>query len=253
MNWASLCSLQPNQPRLTYSCIMEIDSEGNVQKYRLTPSIIESKRRFTYEEVQEILDNPKTKDPYARVLRLARDFSQRLRKKRLQLGSIDFETPEVRFVLDERGKPVEIIPVERLQSHELIEEFMLMANQTVARHIKTLQGKGKPRPFIYRVHERPDTEKIEKFERFLNALGFRVRIPRNITPKKFQEIMNQVSGTKDYILIKEVALRTMMKANYSPKNIGHFGLAFEYYTHFTSPIRRYPDLMVHRLLREYQA
>ncbi len=246
-----LCSLQPNEPRLTFSCIMEIDGNGAVVKYQLQPSIIRSKRRFSYEEVQEIIDDPNSKDPSSQILREMRDFSQKLRQLRMDSGSIDFETPEVRFRLDNRGKPVEIIPVRRLQSHELIEEFMLMANKTVARHIQLTSAKSKPRPFIYRVHERPDGDKIDNFERFLNALGHRVKIPRNVTPKKFQEIMQEVSGTKDNILIKEVALRTMMKANYSTKNIGHFGLAFADYTHFTSPIRRYPDLMVHRLLKEY--
>ncbi len=246
-----ICSLQPDEDRLTFSCIMEITPAGELVNYQITPSIIRSKRRFHYEEVQQIIDDPNSRDPYADILRQMRDFSRVLKKKRLEKGSIDFETPEVKFKLDERGKPVEIIPVRRLQSHELIEEFMLMANQTVARHIRRISGKGKPRPFIYRVHERPDSEKIEKFERFLNALGHRVKIPHNVTPKQFQEILQKVSGTKDDILIKEVALRTMMKAQYSIKNIGHFGLAFEDYTHFTSPIRRYPDLEVHRLLKLY--
>lgn len=246
-----LCSLKPNQPRLTYSCIMEIDQRGNVVDYQLSPSIIESKRRFSYEEVQQIIDDQESTDPYATILREMRDFSQKLRQLRNQQGSIDFETPEVRFILDERGKPVEIIPIQRLQSHELIEEFMLMANKTVAKHITKISGKGKKLPFIYRVHEKPDSDKISHFENFLNALGFKIKIPKNVTPRQFQDIMLQVLGTKDDILIKEVALRTMMKANYSPQNIGHFGLAFSDYTHFTSPIRRYPDLTVHRLLKEY--
>jgi ribonuclease R len=247
-----LCSLQPLQPRLTYSCIMEIDQRGEVVDYQLTPSIILSKRRFSYEEVQKIIDDQDSTDPYANILREMRDFSQKLRQIRSQQGSIDFETPEVRFILNERGKPVEIIPIRRLQSHELIEEFMLMANKTVAKHITRISGKGQKLPFIYRVHEKPDSDKITNFENFLNALGFKVKIPKNITPKQFQEIMTRVLGSKDEVLIKEVALRTMMKANYSPQNIGHFGLAFPDYTHFTSPIRRYPDLTVHRLLKEYK-
>lgn len=246
-----LCSLKPGQPRLTYSCIMEIDQRGNVVDYQLTPSVIISKRRFSYEEVQKIIDDQDSTDSYATILREMRDFSQKLRRIRNQQGSIDFETPEVRFILNEHGKPVEIIPIQRLQSHELIEEFMLMANKTVARHISKISGKGKKLPFIYRVHEKPDSDKISHFENFLNALGFKIKIPKNVTPRQFQDIMNQVLGTKDDILIKEVALRTMMKANYSPQNIGHFGLAFSDYTHFTSPIRRYPDLTVHRLLKEY--
>ncbi|MBN2367169.1 MAG: ribonuclease R, partial [Calditrichaeota bacterium] len=247
-----LCSLQPDRAKLTYSCIMEINQNGEVVNYQIEPSIIQSKRRFNYEEVQSIIDNPDSDDDYREILREMRDFSQKLRNLRLQEGSIDFETPEVRFVLNENGKPVEIIPVERLESHQLIEEFMLMANKTVARHIGLISDKRKLLPFIYRIHEKPDSEKISNFENFLNALGFKVKIPRNVSPKHFQELMDKVLGTRDDVLIKEVALRTMMKAAYSTRNVGHFGLAFTDYTHFTSPIRRYPDLTVHRLLREYK-
>ena len=246
-----LCSLQPEVDKLTFSCIMEISGEGEVINYELKPSVINSKRRFSYEEVQGIIDDQTSTDPYAGVLREMRDFSLKLRRIREQMGSIDFETPEVRFVLNEKGKPTEIIPIERLQSHQLIEEFMLMANKTVARHISVISQKGKPLPFIYRVHEKPDNDKITTFENFLNALDFKIKIPRNISPAQFQEIMNGVLGTKDDILIKEVALRTMMKAIYDIKNVGHFGLAFTDYTHFTSPIRRYPDLQVHRLIKLY--
>lgn len=246
-----LCSLQPNEVKLTYSCIMEINKDGHVLDYQIAPSIIESKRRFSYEEAQSIIDNPDTTDEFAKTLKEMRDFSQKLRKIRLQEGSIDFETPEVRFVMDKSGKPREIIPIERLQSNELIEEFMLMANKTVAKHIQNLSRKDRKLPFIYRVHERPNVEKISKFENFLKALGHSVKIPRDVKPKQFQNIMNRVLGTKDDILIKEVALRTMMKANYSIQNAGHFGLAFTNYTHFTSPIRRYPDLAIHRLLKGY--
>jgi ribonuclease R len=246
-----LCSLQPKEVKLTFSCIMEINKDRQVVDYKIAPSIIESKRRFSYEEAQAIIDDPEASDEFAKVLKEMRDFSQRLRERRLEQGSIDFETPEVRFVMDKSGKPIKIIPIERLQSHELVEEFMLMANKTVARHIQNISHKDRKFPFIYRVHERPDVEKINKFENFLSALGHPVKIPRDIKPKQFQDIMNRVLGTKDDILIKEVALRTMMKASYSVQNIGHFGLAFNDYTHFTSPIRRYPDLAIHRLLKQY--
>ncbi|MFZ0391443.1 MAG: VacB/RNase II family 3'-5' exoribonuclease, partial [Calditrichia bacterium] len=192
-----LCSLQPHVPRLTFSCIMEMTPAGKVVDYTISPSVINSKRRFAYEEVQEIIDNPQSREPFAGQLREMRDFSRILKKRRMEKGSIDFETPEVRFRLDERGKPVEIIPIKRLQSHELIEEFMLMANQTVASHIRKISTKGKNWPFIYRVHERPDPDKIENFQRFLNALDFKIKIPKNITPHQFQEILEQVMGTKD--------------------------------------------------------
>ena len=247
-----LCSLQPHEDRLSYSCFMEVDGKGKVVNYEIRESIINSKRRFTYQEVQEIIDDPKSKDGYAGILREMHDFSQFLRQCRFAEGSIDFNTPEVRFILDEKGQPVDIIPVVQLHSHQLIEEFMLLANKTVAEHVfKIAPDEKKPNPFIFRVHDKPDQEKLHKFREFMQALGYKVQIKANITPADFQAILKQIEGGTDEILIKEVALRTMMKAVYSPVNAGHFGLAFKHYTHFTSPIRRYPDLMVHRLLKEY--
>ena len=247
-----LCSLQPNTDRLTFSCIMEISAEAQIVDYQLTKSIISSKRRFNYEEAQRIIDDEKSTDQFAPLLKEMHKLSRLIRTKRMQNGSIDFDTPEVRFVLDDNGKPSEIIPVSRLQSMEMIEDFMLLANQTVAKHIQKKQLKGKPYPFIYRVHERPDAEKIQKFQDFLNAMGYKIKIRKNLSPADFQKTLGKIKGSTNEILVKEVALRTMMKASYSPQNIGHFGLAFDFYTHFTSPIRRYPDLMVHRLLKEYQ-
>ncbi len=248
-----ICSLQPHRDRLTYSCIMDVSSSGTVFNYKIQESVINSKRRFTYEEVQAIIDDENSDDPLADILREMHRLSRILRDYRIQQGSIDFETPEVRFTLDESGKPVDIIPVDRLHSHELIEEFMLLANQTVTKSVQSQSKNQKTKPFIYRVHEKPDAEKLQKFRNFLQALGHKVRIKRNLSPRDFQNTLQQIEGDKDEILIKEVALRTMMKAVYSPNNAGHFGLAFQYYTHFTSPIRRYPDLIVHRLLKEYEA
>ncbi len=246
-----LCSLQPHEDRLTYSCIMEISPTGEVVDYQIAESVIHSKRRFTYQEVQEIIDAETSSDPFAEVIKKMHWLSRILREKRFRQGSIDFTTPEVKFVLDEKGFPIDIIPVRQMHSNEMIEEFMLIANQTVARHVELTSRHKKADPFIYRVHEKPDAEKLHKFETFLNALGYRVKLHHNITPKEFQQLLKEVTGGPDDIIIKEVALRTMMKAEYSPNNTGHFGLAFRHYTHFTSPIRRYPDLVVHRLLKKY--
>ena len=248
-----LCSLQPNTDRFTYSCIMEITPKGNVVDYQIRKSIIHSKRRFTYQEVQEIFDDKKSNDEFAGVLQQMHKLSRLLRKNRFAAGSIDFDTPEVKFKLDQKGHPLEIIPQKRLQSMEMIEEFMLIANQTVARHIKIIAGPHKPNPFIYRVHERPDQEKIKRFETLLNALGHKVKLKPRMTPAEFQQLLDKVTGKGDDLVIREVALRTMMKAVYSDKNVGHFGLGFTDYSHFTSPIRRYPDLIAHRLLLEYES
>ncbi len=247
-----LCSLKPQVDRLAYSCFMEMDSKLDVVKYNITPSIIHSKRRFTYEEIQAIIDN-ETEDTLADDVRKMQELSKALTRKRFEKGGIDFETPEVRFVLDEKGQPVEIIPKKRLDSHRLVEEFMLMANQVVARHIRNISPrKSDLLPFLYRIHEKPDEAKMAKFFDFLHALGVSVKPVKKITSKFFQQVIESIKGTKEEIIIEQVALRSMMKAIYSDKNIGHFGLGFDDYTHFTSPIRRYPDLTVHRLLKHYE-
>jgi ribonuclease R len=246
-----LCSLKPELDRLTFSCFMEFDPNLEVINYRISPSIIKSNRRFNYVEVQDII-NGKLDDPLYGKLKLMHQLSKALTEKRFRDGGIDFETPEVRFVLDEKGQPVEVIPVKRLDSHRLVEEFMLAANQTVAKHIfKISPQKNKLLPFLYRVHEQPNEEKLNKFFEFLNALQVSYKPIKKITSKYIQELLQSIKGTKEELLIEEVALRSMMRAVYSEKNIGHFGLGFKDYTHFTSPIRRYPDLTVHRLLKQY--
>jgi len=247
-----LCSLKPNVDRLAFSCFMELNDTLEVVNHAIHPSVIHSKRRFSYEEVQEIVDSQKP-DPLLPVLQDMMALSRKLTRQRFEKGSIDFETPEVRFILDDKGKPKEIIPKKRLGAHRMIEEFMLMANKTVAAHIKTLPGYKSPPPFIYRVHEKPSPEKMEKFYNLLKALNIPFKPVKRISSRWFQQIIESIKGTPEETVIEEVALRSMMKAVYSEKNIGHFGLAFDDYTHFTSPIRRYPDLEVHRLLRLYAA
>ena len=246
-----LCSLQPQKDRLTFSCVMEFSPEGNVINYNINPSIIHSNRRFSYEEVQSIIDNKKN-DSFYPMLGEMMHFSKLLTKKRLNGGGIDFETPEVEFDLDDTGFPTAIHRKPRLDSHRLIEEFMLSANKTVAKHIKKISNENITYPFIYRVHDKPDTEKMKKLLEFLKAIGYQIKINKSDLPSFFQKLLNDIKGTKEEIVISEIALRSMMKAMYSTKNVGHFGLGFQDYTHFTSPIRRYPDLIVHRLLREYK-
>ena len=246
-----LCSLQPEEDKLTYSCLMEVNAEGNVMDYDIRPSIINSKRRFNYAEVQYIIDEKKD-DPYHATLAEMMRLSKSLTKKRFKEGGIDFETPEVDILLDQKGFPVKIKRKERLDSHRLIEEFMLLANKTVATHVEKMIVREKKPPFIYRIHQKPDEEKMKNFFDFLHALGVKFNPTKQVTSMYLQKLLKSIKGTKEEFVIEEVALRSMMKAEYSTDNIGHFGLGFGNYTHFTSPIRRYPDLIVHRLLKELE-
>jgi len=248
-----LCSLKPEQDRLAYSCFTEFDSELKVVKYRIVPSVIHSKRRFNYQEVQDVLDG-KVKDKLAPVLQEMDKLRAGLMQQRFEEGGIDFETPEVRFILDENGQPEDIVPKPRLNSHRLVEEFMLAANQTVARHIKYISpNKKRLLPFIYRIHDKPDEKKMQNFFNFLSALEVPFKPVKRVSSKYFQTVIESIKGSKEEQIIEEVALRSMMKAIYSENNVGHFGLGFSDYTHFTSPIRRYPDLIVHRMLKAYHA
>ena len=250
----NLCSLKPNEDKLTYSCFMEISPELKVVDYHIAPSVISSKKRLNYQEAQEMIDSENKKDTVTAKLLEMNELAKKIKEQRIKKGGLDFYTPEVKFVMDEKGFPIEIIQVVTLETHQLIEEFMLMANKTVAKHIdKKVPGEENKNtlPFIYRIHEKPAEEKFAKLINMLNVLGYKLGYPKKVSPFFYQEVLNHVKGTKDEVLIDKVALRSMMKAIYSPDNVGHFGLGFTYYTHFTSPIRRYPDLWVHRLLKGY--
>lgn len=243
-----ICSLVPGKDRLTYSVIAELTPSCKIVNYEIHKSVINSKRRFTYDEVQKIIDDGKG-DFFDEITRLNK-VSKSLREKRIKKGSINFFSPEVVFKLDKNGVPVNIVIKEIRESHNLIEELMLLANQIVAEHVKPKPNK-KAIPFVYRIHDLPDKEKIVEFARFVKSLGFHFDPSAANKPKQFQLLLDEVKGTEEEAVINEVAIRSMAKAIYSTKNIGHYGLGFKYYTHFTSPIRRFPDLAVHKLIFDY--
>ena len=243
-----LCSLVPKEDRLAFSILIELAQTGRVVDFVITPSIIRSRKRFSYEEAQDILDKGEGK--YHDKLKAMLELSKILRKRRKKYGSIDFDIPEPIFELDEKGFPREVRRSERRQTNRLIEEFMLMANKCVARRI-AVHRKSEDLPFIYRVHESPNREKIIGLYDILNKLGINYKRPKEFTSSDLAEILEEIQDSPFREFIEQVALRSMEKAVYTEEPKGHFGLGFQHYTHFTSPIRRYPDLMIHRLLKEY--
>jgi ribonuclease R len=243
-----ICSLVPNEDRLTFSVVAELNSKGKLIDYKIQKSIINSKRRFTYDEVQDIID--KESGDYAAEIILLNNLALDMRKKRMKEGSVNFFSPEIKIQLDEDGMPVSIIKKNIKQSNELVEEFMLLANQIVAKHIGASRDET-IRPFVYRIHDKPDKEKITEFSRFVKSLGYNFSVDQLLKPIQLNRLMEQVKGKDEEAVINELAIRSMAKAIYSTNNIGHYGLGFNFYTHFTSPIRRYSDLLVHRLLFEY--
>ena len=243
-----ICSLNPHEDRLALSCIMEIDEKGKVVNHTITESVIYSDFRMTYDTVREILED-KTESllqqyaPIVQMLENMNELRQILGEKRKKRGSVNFDLPESKIILDEQGKPIDIKPYERNIATNLIEEFMLVCNETVAEHFFWQEV-----PFMYRTHEEPDEEKLEKLEDFLSGMHYYVRKKDGtIRPKELQRLLVQVEGTDEERIITRVVLRSMMQARYSAENLGHFGLAAKYYCHFTSPIRRYPDLQIHRI------
>lgn len=244
----NICSLVPAKDRLTYSVVAELTSGGKLAGYQIVKTIINSKRRFTYEEAQEIIESGK--GDFADDLLLLDKLAKTLRRKRMRSGSFDFATAEIKFELDPDGKPIRILKKEVADSNKLVEEFMLLANKIVASHITASDKQFVP-PFIYRIHDHPDQDKIFEFSRFVKTLGYSFDPNSNSKALQFQRLMKEVKGREEETLINELAIRSMAKAAYSPSNIGHYGLGFKYYSHFTSPIRRYSDLIAHRLLLHY--
>ncbi|MCD8029432.1 MAG: ribonuclease R [Bacteroides sp.] len=246
-----LCSLRPNEDKLTYSVIFEINEKGEVRKSRVCRTVTHSDRRFTYEEAQQIIESGKG-DFTEEILTLDK-IAKALRQQRFKAGAINFDRYEVRFELDEKGKPTGVSFKESKDANKLIEEFMLLANKTVAEKVGKVPRGKKAKTFVYRIHDLPDPEKLDNLAQFIARFGYKLRTSGSKTDvsKSINHLLDDIQGKKEENLIETVSIRTMQKARYSVHNIGHYGLAFEYYTHFTSPIRRYPDMMVHRLLTRY--
>ena len=277
----NICSLRPNEDKLAYSVIFHIDEFAEVKDYKICRTVINSNRRFTYEEAQAIIESQQsivnsqqsvndtgTGEQYCDELLKLNELAQILRTKRFAKGAIAFDRVEVRFEIDEKGKPLSVYFKEAKESNMLIEEFMLLANKTVAAHIgknaqctmhnaqsdsNTRRSKKKPKTFVYRVHDVPNPDKLENFSTFIKRFGYKLKTTgkSEVVSAAINNLLDQVTGKREQNLIETLAIRSMAKATYTTENIGHYGLAFDYYTHFTSPIRRYPDMMVHRLLTRY--
>ena len=248
-----ICSLRPDEDKLTFSCVFELNGNAEVQKSHIARTVIRSNRRFAYEEAQEVIETGE--GDYKEEILALNDLAQKLRKRRFDNGSINFDRHEVKFDIDESGKPIGVYFKVSKEANKLIEEFMLLANRTVAEFIGKPKDGKKPKAFVYRVHDSPDPDKMASFAAFITRFGYKIKTEGSKADlsKGINSLLANVQGKPEENLVETIAIRAMAKAVYTTVNIGHYGLSFDYYTHFTSPIRRYPDLMVHRLLERYMA
>lgn len=245
-----VCSLRPNEEKLCFSAIFELNEDGDLLKEWFGKTVIYSNRRFTYEEAQQVIETGK--GDFSSEMLILNQLANKLREKRFKNGSIAFERVEIKFEIDEKGKPLSVYFKEAKDSNKLIEEFMLLANKRVAEFVGKTGESKTSKTFVYRIHDKPDPDKLSNFNSFIQRFGYGIQLTTSrAISTSLNNLLNNVKGKKEQNLVETLAIRTMAKAAYSTRNIGHYGLSFEYYSHFTSPIRRYPDMMVHRLLEKY--
>ncbi len=244
-----LCSLRPNEDKLTFCALFEIDEQARVHNEWFGRTIIHSNKRFAYEEAQLLIESGEGE--LARELQLLNKIALKLRKDRFAKGAVNFESTEVKFKLDEKGKPLAVVPKERKDAHKLIEEYMLLANKAVATYVFKMKKGEERNTFVYRTHDHPDPDKVMDFAQFAKQFGHKLNIEESAISRSLNKLMSEIEGKPEQNVLQQLAVRSMAKAKYTTEAKGHFGLAFGHYTHFTSPIRRYPDMMVHRLLQHY--